>query len=763
VAGIRGDFKAEPNGECKKGEAAMAVKSVRWLRVLLLVSAMLGGITLCQAISIEIANVNSDNFPGVHVFVRAVDDSGNYLEDLGPSNFEMRENGILVNTSVQAQFGYMTVCLVMDASNSMTPFAQQVISACTFFVNGMDELDKGAIVRFSNTPSLIVPMTYDKAALLAGVNSYQTVNATNLWGAIDMGISACYYEPGKKAVITFTDGWDNIHAINPLVLPEHAGSDITLYNIGIGDVNEDTLIMLAEQTGGFFLPIDNVGQMQQVLDDIRNDIGNLYDVFYQTPDTATNGTLRSIQLICNYQNQSDWDTVSYHAPSNRPPEITLSPTTLLLLGTPQNQNTPVNIACTITTTAGVSNARIYYKSIGMLYFNQADLIHGSGSNYSYSIPGSVAQNPGLEFYLQATDSRGTTVTSPKFEPGNLPYFISVLPNYPPQITYNPPGEWLIRLTLDVYATVTDATNNVAEVTLYYRNPEEFFYTGAPMQSLGGNLYKATVPGNYIDDLNGLKMFIAAWDNHGLASYWHLSDAPFSLNVVNELSPTPPQIVLTPANPPIVIPATGGSFTYNRKIINPLPIIGTCDVWCEIVKPSGAVQEVGETILNLSLAGGTYQEQNYTQEVPDTAAPGQYWFRAHTGTHSTLESFSTDSFPFTKSLMAGEVIFNRGWNWYPGVNPFTNGFDPIDRPRLSQASPNPFNATTSLEYTIPEAGSVKLAIHDLVGREILCLDEGFRAAGTHRLTWDASAMSSGIYFCRLAAGATQLTVKLCLVK
>jgi hypothetical protein len=723
-----------------------------------------GGLTPGRAINIEITNINFDNFPGIHVFARATDDSGNYLEDLGPSNFDLRENGTLVNLAVEAQFGYMAVALVMDASGSMTNFTQQVISSCTYFVNGMDDLDKGAIVRFADYPTLAVPMTYNKTTLLQGINAYNANGSTDLWDGIGLGIAACYYEAEKKAVIAFTDGQDNMPGMPAGQLPDSAGTDIAIYTIGIGNVDEDSLIYIAEQTGGFFLAIDSVSQMQAVLTDIRNDIGNLYDIYYVSPDTATNGSLRALELTCEYWGESDWDTISYIAPSVPPPVITLSSSTQQLLGVAQTPGSPLNVSCSVTTANGVDDARIYYKTLGAFYFSQADLIQGGGHNYYYNIPGSVVQNPGVEFYFQVTDTRGATVTSPKYEPGNLPYFIAVLPNTPPVISYEPPDEWLIRRTMDVYATINDATNNVTQATLYYRNPEDFFYTPLPMTSLGNDLYKATVPGIEIAEREGLMMFITAWDDHGLASYWHLSDAPFCLNVVYELTPTPPAVVLTPDSSSIVIPATGGSFNYLRRIINPLPSIGECDAWCDMVHPSGVVQQTGEIVQNLTLPGGGFQEQSYVQWVPDTAIAGLYWFRAHTGDYSTLETFYTDSFSFFKSPTAGPTVINFGWAWSPAnSNPFIMPQPIPDQVCLSPGSPNPFNAVVSLDYQIPVAGFVRVTIHDVSGREIICLGEGNRQAGTHRLAWEAAGTASGIYFCRLQAGQVVRTTKLCLVR
>ncbi|MBU1652015.1 VWA domain-containing protein, partial [bacterium] len=151
--------------------------------------------TMTQAMNVEITNVNVDNFPGIHVFVRVTDDQGNIIEDLSSYNFEIRENGVLIDDWVSPQFGYMAVTLVMDESGSMSEYEQQVIDACNYFVNGLENLDKGAIVKFANTAAVDVPMTYDKDELLASIATYQTSGTTDLYDAIYLGIEECFYEP----------------------------------------------------------------------------------------------------------------------------------------------------------------------------------------------------------------------------------------------------------------------------------------------------------------------------------------------------------------------------------------------------------------------------------------------------------------------------------------------------------------------------------------------------------------------------------------
>ena len=80
-----------------------------------------------------------------------------------------------------------------------------------------------------------------------------------------------------------------------------------------------------------------------------------------------------------------------------------------------------------------------------------------------------------------------------------------------------------------------------------------------------------------------------------------------------------------------------------------------------------------------------------------------------------------------------------------------------------AYPNPFNATTSITFSLPQATVVQLRVYDVLGREVAALYNGMAQAGEHELHADAADWPSGIYFARLDAGETQLTQKLMLLK
>ena len=83
-------------------------------------------------------------------------------------------------------------------------------------------------------------------------------------------------------------------------------------------------------------------------------------------------------------------------------------------------------------------------------------------------------------------------------------------------------------------------------------------------------------------------------------------------------------------------------------------------------------------------------------------------------------------------------------------------------------PNPFTASTTLQFTLPEATEVHLAVYDLLGREVGVLADGYLTAGVHEVTWDAQTATgapagSGVYIARLRAGTTTHTERLVLVR
>jgi hypothetical protein len=83
--------------------------------------------------------------------------------------------------------------------------------------------------------------------------------------------------------------------------------------------------------------------------------------------------------------------------------------------------------------------------------------------------------------------------------------------------------------------------------------------------------------------------------------------------------------------------------------------------------------------------------------------------------------------------------------------------------LYQNYPNPFNPSTTISFTTPRRGHVALKIFDILGREVATLVDGELEGGSHQATFDASKISSGIYFYRLQAERFVSVKKMLLLK
>ena len=83
--------------------------------------------------------------------------------------------------------------------------------------------------------------------------------------------------------------------------------------------------------------------------------------------------------------------------------------------------------------------------------------------------------------------------------------------------------------------------------------------------------------------------------------------------------------------------------------------------------------------------------------------------------------------------------------------------------LSQNFPNPFNPSTQIRFSIPEASNVRLTIYDAIGKEVAVIVNDYLSAGTYNYTWNAGNLASGIYFYRIVAKNFIMVKKMVLIK
>lgn len=143
----------------------------------------------------------------------------------------------------------------------------------------------------------------------------------------------------------------------------------------------------------------------------------------------------------------------------------------------------------------------------------------------------------------------------------------------------------------------------------------------------------------------------------------------------------------------------------------------------------------QSIVFISGNGTTTQAQQYSY-IDKNLTDGKYNYR--------LKQIDFDgSFEYSKTV---EVLISAPSKF-----------------ELAQNYPNPFNPSTSITFTLPQSGNVKLSVYNLLGQEVQNLVSGFIEAGSHTINFNAKNLNSGIYLYKLEANGFTQTRKMTLIK
>ncbi len=218
-----------------------------------------------------------------------------------------------------------------------------------------------------------------------------------------------------------------------------------------------------------------------------------------------------------------------------------------------------------------------------------------------------------------------------------------------------------------------------------------------------------------------------------------------------------ELRLTPIDPPIIVPEAGATFAYLIGLNSTYTHEVAPEVWCDILMPEGSPYGPVLGPVAVQLEPETYTERQRLQIVPANAPGGTYEFRSYVGFYPNI-IFDSTSFAFSKSetglTLAGHDAASSGMG---------NNTDLPSAFIVYPPHPNPFNASTTLSFTLPEAGQIRLCLYDVKGKQIAELARGWRDAGLQEITFDGADLASGIYIYRLEAGENITSDKLILLK
>ena len=149
---------------------------------------------------------------------------------------------------------------------------------------------------------------------------------------------------------------------------------------------------------------------------------------------------------------------------------------------------------------------------------------------------------------------------------------------------------------------------------------------------------------------------------------------------------------------------------------------------------------------------------------DMKTESKYIFNAVSNVASKVNPRSVLKGPAAKPMKAKSSSANRfGLTIVPGTSVSNEPETKPARFALEQNYPNPFNPNTTIKYSLEEAGLVSLAIYNVVGQRVAELVNEVKASGTYTINWNASGMSSGVYYYRLVSGNDVQIRKMTLIK
>jgi len=210
------------------------------------------------------------------------------------------------------------------------------------------------------------------------------------------------------------------------------------------------------------------------------------------------------------------------------------------------------------------------------------------------------------------------------------------------------------------------------------------------------------------------------------------------------------IELSPHNTPIVIPGGGGELLYDGWIFNFSGQSHTTDIWTYVFVPGG--QQYGPIDLyeDVRIPLDSLGRNQITENIPRVAPEGDYVFVAYLGDYPSTITDSSCFYFAKDSLFVG--VGSDG----------TGGSVPLSCD-LSQNCPNPFNLTTVITYELPLVAHVKLEVYNLLGQKVATLVNEEQEAGQRSVSWEASKISSGLYFYKLTVGDFTKTKRMMLLK
>jgi Ca-activated chloride channel family protein len=239
----------------------------------------------------------------VQVTATVTDASGLFVQGLTRDQFRVREDGVLQKlTAFASEDIPLEVVVAVDVSESMTDAMPTLKAAVRGFLGALRPADQVSLLAFNDNIFTLARRSIEPQVRLKAVDRLSPWGGTALYDAILTALGIVGKQPGRRALVVFTDGEDrNSVSTIKRVETRLETSDATIYTIGLGrSVSNPALAAslehIAATSGGRAFIVGTVTELDKVFSEIVEELSHQYLLSYASSNGARDGSWRTIQV-----------------------------------------------------------------------------------------------------------------------------------------------------------------------------------------------------------------------------------------------------------------------------------------------------------------------------------------------------------------------------------------------------------------------------------------------------------------------------------
>jgi VWFA-related protein len=223
----------------------------------------------------------------VEVYATVVDERGHFVDGLTADAFRVLDNGKEQKLKhFESEAEAMHCAILLDTTGSMTGALPRLKNSVIDFIGNLGPEDYVAIYTFTEQLVVQQDFTRDKDSAKRAVQRLRAGGRTALFNALSEAAQAMRDQPGKKAMVVFTDGDDNASILNSDAAVNRARVDgVPLFTVAEGEALDcpdlkKVLVNLSASTGGAAFDVDDEKSMDAIFQRISGQLHHMYLLAY---------------------------------------------------------------------------------------------------------------------------------------------------------------------------------------------------------------------------------------------------------------------------------------------------------------------------------------------------------------------------------------------------------------------------------------------------------------------------------------------------